>query len=314
MLRRIHRSIKYHITLGVACIICICISFVISYFYVRSRLEQDYIAKVNGLQTELNLNHKTVYMATREIKEGELIGDDMVSVVEGITMEPEEQFMREEDIGKISLVRIPEGTYIHKNMIGSSEFRDGIREVMFQCIKLYGNMNKEDVVDVRINLPNGENYIVLSKKKLYDLTEDKLGCYLWLKEEEIQYMSSAIVDAYLYEGAYLYTTKYIKPTVQDASVITYQPSLQTMELIKSNPNIVSIAELKLSDAYRQSMERRLQDHRNHCESSYTNESLTHYQEVNSVEREENLFVTTDEEGGLEENYLGDSVKEQESLN
>ena len=70
-------------------------------------------------------------------------------------------------------------------------------------------------------------------------------------------MSSAIVDAYLYSGAYLYCTKYIEPTLQEASIVNYQPSLASQELIQNNPNIVEVAEKALSQTLRKELENRL---------------------------------------------------------
>ena len=70
-------------------------------------------------------------------------------------------------------------------------------------------------------------------------------------------MSSAIVDAYLYSGAYLYSTKYIESTLQEASIVNYQPSLASQELIQNNPNIVEVAATALSKTLRKELENRL---------------------------------------------------------
>ena len=70
-------------------------------------------------------------------------------------------------------------------------------------------------------------------------------------------MASAIVDAYLYQGTKLYTTKYIEPNIQSSSKITYEPSLSTLLLINDNPNIIETATTELSKQVRKAMENRL---------------------------------------------------------
>ena len=59
-----------------------------------------------------------------------------------------------------------------------------------------------------------------------------------LTEEETLMMSNAIVEAYMMEGAILYTTKYIEPGMQVASTPTYIPSEAVINLVQSDPNIV----------------------------------------------------------------------------
>ena len=70
-------------------------------------------------------------------------------------------------------------------------------------------------------------------------------------------MSAAIVDAALYNGTQLVTTKYIEPNIQDASVITYTPSLQVLGMIEKDPNIVKRSSQELNKRLRKSLENRL---------------------------------------------------------
>lgn len=97
----------------------------------------------------------------------------------------------------------------------------------------------------------------MNKKSLKGIQIDSQNCFLWLNEEEILRMSSAIVDAYLYSGARIYTTKYIEPNVQEASKVTYEPSVSTLLLIEKDPNIVNTAANSLSKQVRKAMENRL---------------------------------------------------------
>jgi hypothetical protein len=114
-----------------------------------------------------------------------------------------------------------------------------------------------DTVDVRIFYPNGESYVVLAKKEIKGLLPDTLGVYFWLEEEELLRMSAAIVDAGLYPGSRLYVTKYIEPNIQEASVVTYTPSLSILSLIENDPNIIERCSQDLSKGVRKALENRL---------------------------------------------------------
>ena len=115
----------------------------------------------------------------------------------------------------------------------------------------------DDYVDIRLRLPNGQNFIVISKACV-EIPQNDDGTYVAdtivmnLREDEILSLSSAIVEAYGIQGAQLYATKYTEPGLQKAATPTYTPNYETTQLIQSNPNIVSIAQEELAARYSQS--------------------------------------------------------------
>jgi hypothetical protein len=68
---------------------------------------------------------------------------------------------------------------------------------------------------------------------------------LWLgvNEEEILRMSSGVVDAYLFEEAYIYAVVYTSE-LQSSSIVNYPVNKVVEELIKKDPNIIQIAQDK----------------------------------------------------------------------
>ena len=90
-------------------------------------------------------------------------------------------------------------------------------------------------VDIRLRLPSGEDYIVISKKHI----EQANGDTIWIKvsEEEILTMSNAIVEAYIMEGSLLYATTYTDAGMQDSSTPTYIVSQSVLNLMYADPNI-----------------------------------------------------------------------------
>lgn len=138
--------------------------------------------------------------------------------------------------------------------IGENLTRD-VRSVEYAAIELPSRIKKDEYIDVRIQFPTGEDYIVFSKKKVVDTQ----GLTLWLDndEGEIQSMSSAMVDAYLNAGK-LYALRYVDGETQEKAEITYPVNKAVLERIKVDPNIVDIAKLNLEKQNRAALESNLQ--------------------------------------------------------
>lgn len=224
-----------------------------TYFYrnTKNKVEKEY----DSLNKIIEENQKELYVSQEVIHIGEYITEDKVKVERVYNSQLEDGFIVSDDIGKIAVVTIEKGTHIQSSMISEDRSSSDLREVSFQGLALTNNLLSGDVVDVRILYPNGENYIVLSKKRV-NVTETMDESYFNLCEEEILRMSSAMVDAYLYPDSMLYTTKYIEPAIQRESIITYIPSIDIKQLIEDSPNIVHIAMRTLNNRNRSELEER----------------------------------------------------------
>lgn len=135
---------------------------------------------------------------------------------------------------------------------------DDLREEEYTSLVLPTTLVTDDTIDIRLRLPDGRDYIVLSKKKV---TVPSLGdslsassIIIKVKESEILTMSAAIVDAYKIQGSKLYAIKYVEPGLQDAAESTYIPSSETLQLIQSDPNIVQTAKNELIQYYNSNYE------------------------------------------------------------
>lgn len=255
--RRISKSTKQYI---IVCFICLIVfggaAFGIA-FQIISSIKADCNKQLETCYAEMDSNKRTVYITTKDIATGEVLTKDSVEAKYVFATQPQDTYMDERDIGKVVLVDIKSQTQVLKSMITDTVVDDDIREAEYNSILISSNMLENDVVDVRIAYPNGEEYVVLSKKILKGYTGDTADCFFWMTEEEIIRMRCAVVDAILYTGSFLYTTKYIEPNLQEASVVTYTPSVEAVELIQKNPNIVETATNELSVLVRQALENRL---------------------------------------------------------
>lgn len=117
-----------------------------------------------------------------------------------------------------------------------------LRREEYNVISLPVDLEPGEYIDVRLLLPNGQNYIVVSKKKVKIPVVDGLyvpdTIQINLTEEEIMVMSGAIVENYKTKGSKLYATRYTEAGMQDAATMTYYPSKEVQNAIQNDPNVV----------------------------------------------------------------------------
>ena len=132
-----------------------------------------------------------------------------------------------------------------------------VRKQEYNAIVLPTDLTTGDYIDIRVMLPNGQDFIVISKKvvelPVIDGMESEDTIWLNLSEDEILSLSCAIVEAYRIDGAKLYATKYTDPGMQEAATPTYPISAETYELIKADPNVTERAEQELRNRYTQEL-------------------------------------------------------------
>jgi len=94
--------------------------------------------------------------------------------------------------------------------------------------------------DLRIVMPKGQDYVVLSKKRVINFYNSAIR--VKLDEEEIHQYQSALVDTFVNPGTYLYVTTYIEPNMQKQATSYYPVGNFVMQIMELDPNIVKLAE------------------------------------------------------------------------
>lgn len=162
-------------------------------------------------------------------------------------------------LGKVVRCDVKANTCITSSLIYSEdEYPDDMRLTEYTVINLPEKLEPGQFIDIRIMFPNGLDYIVLSKKRVIDLAHTGDGnigkVWLYSVEEEILRMSSAIVDASIVQGAFLYAVPYVAPDIQEAAYKTYPVNSEVYDLIAENPNIVTKAITELESRNRELFE------------------------------------------------------------
>lgn len=182
---------------------------------------------------------KTVYVLNKTVKSGEIITSSNV-IAKAMSIEdiPVDAVSISQDV--VAKIDLTAGTILTTGMLdlpGDATVTNDLREQEYNMITLPTNLSVGDFIDIRLQLPNGGDYIVISKKKVANCNNTTL----WLKmnEEEILTMSNAIIEYYIMAGSKLYATKYTDPGMQTVSIPTYCPNSEVIALINGNKNITS---------------------------------------------------------------------------
>jgi hypothetical protein len=255
--RMLKRTTKQYIIVACICIIVIGGAAIFTSLIMTSQIRNEYRALLEKANQDIKMNQRNVFVAIKDIAPGEYLTKENVERQTVYASQPKETYILEDSLGKAALIAIPNGTNIMNSMVTDKTVSSELREMEFDVINIGSNIANNDSVDIRIFYPNGESYVVLSKKVMKGLVPDITNCLLWLDEEEHLRISAAIVDAGMYAGSKLYVTKYIEPNIQEASKITYTPSLSILSLIESDPNIVQRYSQQLNIEIRKALENRL---------------------------------------------------------
>ena len=144
----------------------------------------------------------------------------------------------------VAKVDMNANTIITSSLITRSDevTTNDLRKEEYNIISLPVDLKPGEYVDIRLRLPNGQNYIVVSKKKVSIPVVN--GQYLAdtiqmnLTEEEILILSGAIVESYKTTGSVLYATRYAEAGLQAAATMTYYPNSDVQQAIQNDPNVV----------------------------------------------------------------------------
>ena len=128
-----------------------------------------------------------------------------------------------------------------------------LRRQEYSVILLSSQIATGDYIDIRLRMPDGTDYIVVSHKEveipIIGETDSPNTISIQVTEDEIVTISNAIVESYMMPGSMLYASRYVEPGLQDKATPTYLPSQKVKTLIDQNPNVTEVAKRELNDRY-----------------------------------------------------------------
>lgn len=210
----------------------------------------------NGTNKKYNqLYTQDVAVLTRDVIQGEVITDDMVTTVRVHKKTVPTGAL---DIGAISgqvaKYNIAANVPVTSSMVATEIISADIRSQELNTIVMPSDLTEQDYIDVRIMYPNGTDYIVLAQKQVEKIS----GQTMWLNlaEDERLLLNSAIVDSFLTSGTKLYATKYADSDAQIkvaeelalANTINEDGTKTTTTPTTASTDATAIVQGKLSDA------------------------------------------------------------------
>ena len=159
----------------------------------------------------------------------------------------ETEYLELDSVPIVAKVDMNANTLITTDLIsrGDSVVQDDVRKQEYNVVILPVDLTTGDYIDIRLMLPNGQDFIVVSKKEVEipQIAGVDSADTIWvnLSEDEILHMSSAIMDAARVNGAKLYATKYTEPGMQNAATPTYVVSSENAQILQNDPNILQSA-------------------------------------------------------------------------
>lgn len=216
------------------------------------------LLKINKQTQAQKAKEKSVYVVSREISSGSTVdvGNLKKISVTGDAV-PSDYLTNTGDITEKTIAKIDlkVGTIITTNMIKESdeETSDDLRLQEYNTLSLPSQIKTGDYIDIRLRMPDGTDYIVVSKKQVeiptIGETESSNTIRIKVAEHEIMLMSNAIIEAYYASGSLLYATTYVEPGMQGEVKTTYLPSDKVIQVIDSDPNILTVAKTALYTRY-----------------------------------------------------------------
>lgn len=185
---------------------------------------------------------KMGYVLTQNVQSGATIDSSMVKAVR-MEYIPSNALT----LGDISENQLKTKTALTSGVVLSGdmvyivgqETRKDTRVQEYNMVTLPSKLENGNYIDIRLTLPSGQDYIVMSKKEVKSC--DTTTIWLEVSEDEIMMMNNAIIESYVMKGANLYATIYQEAGLQEAATPTYAMSAAVLETFSKSPNLLQEA-------------------------------------------------------------------------
>lgn len=176
------------------------------------------------------------YVLNKDIEKGEKIKEGDIERVVLYSDKIIENTSENDIVGKAVRHNNDKGIIVTSSMVYDDlGISNDLRMCFFDCISVPMEVDENDIFDIRVSFPNGEDYIVATEKKLEGRNE--AGIFINATEEELLKISSAKVDTKIYEGAKIYASVYISD-YQESPMVNYPVNMYVTKLGDWNPNLI----------------------------------------------------------------------------
>ena len=193
----------------------------------------------------------------------------------------------------IAKIDMSKNTVVTTNSVVTEDqtVTNDIRTMEYNMFTLPINVDIGDFVDIRITFPNGQDYIIASKKEIKNIQGNTIT--FELPEQDILMLNSAIVESYIMTASNIYIAKYVEPGLQEKATNTYTPTAEVVKLIASDSNIVSSAKKELAEKFNTDLRN---NDMNSSSSQYSENALTNVeaglkQQIENAQKAREQYLT-----------------------
>ena len=242
----------------------------------------------------------TAYVLNRDIKSGEKVTVDMFTPISTYQSMVPQNYINSANVANldgnkalIAKIDMSKNTVVTTNSVVTEDqtVTNDIRTMEYNMFTLPINVDIGDFVDIRITFPNGQDYIIVSKKEIKNIQGNTIT--FELPEQDILMLNSAIVESYIMTASNIYIAKYVEPGLQEKATNTYTPTAEVVKLIASDSNIVSSAKKELAEKFNTDLRN---NDMNSSSSQYSENALTNVeaglkQQIENAQKAREQYLT-----------------------
>lgn len=215
--------------------------------YERRGMDQTREKLAHYEQLERGYRQTRLYVLGRDAVAGEEVTADMLREQQVQSQEDLSgaAFVdREELLGKRLKISLAKGVALQADLVYEGEpAAEDERTVEIRGLYLPQLLRENEFVDVRIVFPNGEDYLVTGRKRVYRMIRDEEGetqaIQMRFREEELLRYQAARIDTMNYRDCVLYAVPYVGE-FQQAAEVYYPVNQAVFRLLQWDPNITDL--------------------------------------------------------------------------
>jgi hypothetical protein len=230
-------------------------------------------------QLQSAYQYTSICVLTGDVTAGEELTEDMIcqrQVQSTEDLSAVTALSPEDLVGKRLKVSLTGGTALSPELLYEGEpVAEDERRVELTQVSFPQTLKQDELVDIRIVFPNGEDFLVVGHKRVYRIITDSEGeaeaIQLRLTEEELLRYQAACVDAKDYEDTRLYALQYTGE-FQSASEAFYPVNTAVFDLLQWDPNVVELFTVDAEQERRALLEANLSGYLSESASQSTEET------------------------------------------
>lgn len=184
----------------------------------------------------------TVYTVNKSVSCGEVIKAEDLTTMTFPESSVSECVVKDytQILGSYWRVGMSPGTIVTNDVVMGDKLTETVYELDMSFDYLPLGLKVGDYIDVRIVLPFGETYYVMTHKRVEQMVLRTNTIKVYATESETLLYASARKDYAVYgdSGLSIIITKYVEPGIQDKTIAFYPVRVDVANSVVDNPNIL----------------------------------------------------------------------------